>query len=90
MNIELSDEKINDLVEKELRRCIEAKVEKVMNDGKAFWFTQQNIERLTRDVIIQKIPDEFIKQVCLELKKDEFLHRLSDSIADGLKTSLFY
>lgn len=90
MNIELSDEKINDLIEKELQRCIREKVERVMNDGKAFWFTQNNIENITRNIVNQKIPEEFIKQVCEKLKTDDFLHCLSDSIAIGLRDIFEY
>lgn len=86
MNIELSDEQLNNLIQ----RCVSEKVERVMNDGKAFWFTQNNIENITRDIINQKIPEEFIKQVCKKLITDDFLHCLSDSIATRLRDIFEY
>lgn len=90
MNIELSDEKINNLLEKEIQRYVRERVERVMNDGKASWFTQNNIENITRDIVNQKVPEEFIKQVCEKLKTDDFLHCLSDGIAIGLKDIFEY
>lgn len=67
MNIELNDEKIKEIAEQEIKRYIAKKVDSVMNDGMAYWFTQQNIESITRDAVIRKIEnmcfDDMVKSV---------------------------
>lgn len=85
MNIELSEEKLNHLIEEEIKRYVKNRIEQTMNDGKAYWFSQQNIENITTDVIMYKVTSETIKQIIHSLMTDEFKHRLSDCIVDELK-----
>ena len=89
MEFSLSDEKLEQLVEKEITHYVRERVERVMNNGKAYWFSQQNIENLTRDIIMRKISADFLNEICQMLKTDEFIHSLSDCIARQMIGCLF-
>lgn len=89
MDFNISDEKLEQLVEKEIARYVRERVERVMNDGKAYWFSQQNIENITRDVVMRKITMDSLNEICQKLKTDEFIHRLSDCIAGQMRDCLF-
>lgn len=88
MNIELSEDKLNSLIEEEIKRYVKSRVERTMDNGKAYWFSQQNIENITIDVIMRKVTSEAIKQIIHSLMTDEFTHQLSDCIANELKEYL--
>lgn len=89
MELNISDEKLEMLIEKEIRRYVRDRIERVMNDGKAGWFSQQNIEIITREVVMQKIPSESISQICSMLKTDKFIQEISDCIAGEIRDYLF-
>lgn len=85
MDFNISDEKLEQLVEKEIAHYVRERVERVMNDGKAYWFSQQNIENITRDVVMRKVTTDSVKQIIDMIKTDEFIHRLSDCIAGQIR-----
>ena len=85
MDFNISDEKLEQIIEKEIGRYVRDRVERVMNDGKAYWFSQQNIENITRDVVMRKVTSDLMSQIFNSLKTDEFLKRLSDCIAGQMR-----
>lgn len=89
MEFNISDEKLEQIIEKEAARYVAARIERVMNDGKAYWFSQQNIENLTRDIIARKIIFDSVDQIYDLLKTEEFLRRISDCIVGHLKDSMY-
>lgn len=88
MEFNISNEKLEKLVEQEIARYVRERIERVMNDGKAYWFSQQNIENVTRDVVMRKITSDFMNKIFRALKTDEFLSRLSDCIAGQMRDYL--
>lgn len=85
MDFNISDEKLEQIIEREIGRYVRDRVERVMNDGKAYWFSQQNIEDITRDVVMRKVTSDLMSQIFNSLKTDEFLKRLSDCIAEQMR-----
>lgn len=89
MNFNISDEKISQLVEKEIARYIRDRIENAMNDGKAYWFSQHNIERLTREIVYDKIDRTIVEDVIRSLDKDELTKKISDETAVRITNLLF-
>lgn len=88
MEFNISDEKISQLVEKEIARYVRDRIERVMNDGKAYWFSQQNIERLTQAIVYDKIRMTIIEDTIKSLDKDELTKKISDEIATRITNLL--
>ena len=63
MDFNISDEKLEQIIEREIGRYVRDRVERVMNDGKAYWFSQQNIEEITRDVVMRKVTSDLMSQI---------------------------
>ena len=89
MNLEISEEKLASLVENEVRKHVANKVESIMNNGKAYWFTQQNIEHITRACIMDKISSEIVNGVVKSLDKKAISEALTKGLVSEIGTNLF-
>ena len=92
MNIELNEQEIKELVEKEVSNCVHNKIVSVMNDGCAGWFTQQNVQLITHCVIremMQNNFNEFFKNSIKEMDRKEFCAEFSRSFAENMANWLF-
>ena len=92
MNIELNEQEIKELVEKEVSNCVHNKIVSVMNDGCAGWFTQQNVQLITYRVIrdmMQNNFKEFFKNSIKEMDRKEFCAEFSRSFAENMARWLF-
>ena len=92
MNVELNEQEIKNLVEKEVTKCVHNKIISVMNDGCAGWFTQQNVQLITRRVIremMQNNFNEFFKNSIKEMDRKEFCAEFSRSFAENMANWLF-
>ena len=92
MNIELNEQEIKELVEKEVSNCVHNKIVSVMNDGCAGWFTQQNVQLITYRVIremMQNNFNEFFKNSIKEMDRKEFCAEFSRSFAENMARWLF-
>ena len=92
MNIELTEQEIKNLVEKEVTKCVHNKIISVMNDGCAGWFTQQNVQLITYRVIremMQNNFNEFFKNSIKEMDRKEFCAEFSRSFAENMARWLF-
>ena len=87
MNIELNEQEIKELIEKEVSNCVHNKIVSVMNDGCAGWFTQQNVQLITHRVIremMQNNFNEFFKNSIKEMDRKEFCAEFSRSFAENM------
>lgn len=89
MDFNISDEKLSQLVEKEIARYVRDRIETAMNDGKAHWFYQYNIERLTQEIIYDKIDRTIIEDTIKSLDKDELTKKISEEMAVRITNLLF-
>lgn len=89
MNVEITDEKLSQLVEAEVRKYVGNRIERVMNDGKAHWFTQQNIERITRECAMSKIRNEVVSECVQSLDKKSVLEAITKGLVGEIGRSLF-
>ena len=92
MNVELNEQEIKNLVEKEVTKCVHNKIVSVMNDGCAGWFTQQNVQLITYRVIrdmMQNNFNEFFKNSIKEMDRKEFCAEFSRSFAENMANWLF-
>ena len=92
MNVELNEQEIKDLVEKEVTKCVHNKIVSVMNDGCANWFTQQNIQLVTYRVIrdmMQNNFNEFFENSIKEMDREKFCVEFSRSFAKDMTNWLF-
>ena len=92
MNVELTEQEIKELVEKEVSNCVHNKIVSVMNDGCAGWFTQQNVQLITYRVIrdmMQNNFNEFFKNSIKEMDRKEFCAEFSRSFAENMARWLF-
>ena len=92
MNVELTEQEIKNLVEKEVTKCVHNKIISVMNDGCAGWFTQQNVQLITYRVIremMQNNFNEFFKNSIKEMDRKEFCAEFSRSFAENMANWLF-
>lgn len=92
VNVELTEQEIKALVEKEITNCIHVKIVSVMNNGCANWFTQQNIQNVTYRVIkdmIQNNFNEFFENSIKEMDREKFCAEFSRSFAKDMANWLF-
>ena len=92
MNVELTEQEIKNLVEKEVTKCVHNKIISVMNDGYAGWFTQQNVQLITYRVIrdmMQNNFNEFFENSIKEMDRAEFCEKFSKSFAENMADWLF-
>ena len=92
MNIELNEQEIKELVEKEVSNCVHNKIVSVMNNGCDDWFTQQNVQLITHRVIremMQNNFNEFFKNSIKEMDRKEFCAEFSRSFAENMANWLF-
>ena len=60
MDINISDEKLAELAEQEVRKEISRRVQRVIDGGIAYWFSEQTIQRLTYECVDNMINREFV------------------------------
>ena len=88
MDINISDEKLAELAEQEVRKEISRRVQRVIDGGIAYYFSEQTIQRLTYECVDNMINREFVKNALKELDKDKVTKTLSDSIAKEITREL--
>lgn len=85
MEINITDEQIQQMAEEEVRKYIVKKIQRVMDDGCAYWFTQQNIMNLTREAVYRKIDNTVVKDIMAQVDTNEITKIISKSIVDYLE-----
>ena len=88
MDINISDEKLAELAEQEVRKEISRRVQRVIDGGIAYYFNEQTIRMLTYECVDNMINREFVKNALKELDKDKVTKTLSDSIAKEITREL--
>ena len=88
MDINISDEKLAELAEQEVRKEISRRVQRVIDGGIAYYFSEQTIQRLTYECVDNMINREFVKNALKGLDKDKVIKTLSDSIAKEITREL--
>lgn len=88
MDINIADDQLKDLIEKEVKNCVRQKIVNLMNDGCANWFTQQNIKSITYDIILGKVTNDIAKETVKRLNKEELLIKLSECMAKQMLENL--
>lgn len=78
------------LTEDNLNEAIKARVKKSMNDGKAYWFSQSNIEDLTFKAIKNMVDEEFVKEITRKFDIRECRELLSRRLADCILDQMGY
>lgn len=90
MDVSIADDKLKELVEKEVQKCIHNKIVNIMNDGCASWFTQQNIQHVTQRVIADMINKEVVTQAIKELPKKEIVDKVAKSLSEAISDKIFW
>ena len=90
MNINISDDKLTELAEQEVRKEISRRVQRVIDGGIAYYFSEQTIQRLTYECVNNMINREFVKKALENLDKDKVIKTLSDSIAKEIADRLCF
>ena len=78
MDINISDEKLTELAEQEVRKEIRRRVQRVIDGGITYYFSEQTIQRLTYECVDNMISREFVKNALKDLDKDKVIKKLSD------------
>lgn len=84
MNIQLDDSKIEELVLAEIRKSVDRKIEYVMNNGCANWFTQDNIKRVTYAAVKDMLDEKIIANMVNNIDKEKFIACFSEKFAETL------
>lgn len=82
MEINITDEQIQQMAEEEVRKYIAKKIQKVMDDGCAYWFTQQNIMNLTRGEVYRKIDNIVVQDMMAQVDADEIARTIAKAIVN--------
>lgn len=90
MDINISDEKLTELAEQEVRKEIRRRVQRVIDGGITYYFSEQTIQRLTYECVDNMINREFVKNALKDLDKDKVIKKLSDSIAKEIADGLCF
>ena len=85
MEINISDEQIQQMAKEEVRKYIAKRIENVMNDGCAYWFTQQSIMNITKEAVYRKIDNTVVKDIMAQVDTSEITKIIAKSIVDYLE-----
>lgn len=85
MEINISDEQIQQMAKEEVRKYIAKRIENVMNDGCANWFTQQSIMNITKEAVYCKIDNTVVKDIMAQVDTSEITKIIAKSIVDYLE-----
>lgn len=69
---------------------IKKRIEASMNDGKAYWFSQQNIQSLTYEVVRSMIGEDIVKDAARRFDVKECREYLSKRLADCILDQMGY
>lgn len=89
MEIQLSEEKIQEMVEAEIRKCVDRKIQYVMDNGCANWFTQQNIKMITERVVSDRINPKVIEDIIKGIDKEELVKKFSKDLSEEIVRYFF-
>lgn len=84
MNIQLDDSKLEELVLAEIRKSVDRKIEYVMNNGCANWFTQDNLKRVTYAAVKDILDEKIIVNILNNIDKEKFIACFSEKLAETL------
>lgn len=87
MEINITDKKIQELAEQEVRKEIQRRVQKVLDGDMTYYFREQTIKNLTYQCIYDRIDKEFINNALKNLDKDKMIEGISKEIAKYLYIS---